>query len=219
MTVQDLRSLNQIFVQDLFKSSVGKVAMSSLKEVPWQDLCTRSLEGISIQAPYNISSATSPYKISRRGVLAKSLYNLQKRSLWQDLCPLKIYKKASLPRSLHTISLTLKVSTKPPRELEKVAQRISKFAPCHSESDLTGPKGRNGCASTCETHHEKLWKINIEHVKSEVLPCFAYNSQPRFCRGLQGAARQLFSCPKSKIIIISQDDTFVPFKTSSKFTK
>ena len=39
---------------------------------------------------------------------------------------------------------------------EKVARAMSKFAPCHNESDLTRTKSREGCASTMLDFHKAL---------------------------------------------------------------
>ena len=128
----------------------------SLAKICFRDLCTNSLyTGSSVQ-------------------------NLYKRSPWQDLST-SSQKKTSLPRSLHKISLSSKMSTTLQRELprglsqrattaraiwvaqsdERVARAIPKFALHHKKSDLRGPKVTRGSARglrenvLCETFVKK----------------------------------------------------------------
>ena len=87
--------------KDLYKRSLGKICKLSKKcllarfmyETSWQDLCNRSLCNVFVQGFHKRrpgSLARSPYKISKRGLLARLL----KRSLY------KLSIRALLARSL-----------------------------------------------------------------------------------------------------------------------
>ena len=119
------RSLEEISVQALYKSSVGKISVRDLlarsQQIFMHCLCTKSL--------YTI-----------RGLRGKiSAHPLYKRPPCQDLCARFLdYQNEHLATTRAIWEA---------QSDEKVARAIPKSAPHHSESDLTGPKWREGCAS------------------------------------------------------------------------
>ena len=114
--LQDPRCPGKIAVQELYKSSLGKISVrglltrsqqismqclctrslseisgaSSLEEFSWQDWCKRPLGRISATDLY----AISVYKISKRGVPARSLYKISIRGLLARLLKRSLYKRS-----------------------------------------------------------------------------------------------------------------------------
>ena len=124
------RSLQQILcnvsVQDLHKRCPGKILVQDLYKSLLARLSKRSL-----------------YKLSIRALLARSV----QETSWQDSgkIPLQDLYKSSLCK----ISAQALYKRPPCQDLCARSPWASKLAPCHNESDLTRPKCREGCASTC----------------------------------------------------------------------
>ena len=142
------RSLKEVSWQDsgqeLDKGSLGKISLwdlftSSLHKLSWQDLCKRALGKISATISMHCLCTRSPEEVSWQHLCTRSpkssLYKisgqaLYKRSPCQDLCA-----KSPWPSIWQAQSA------------ERVARAMLKFALRRNESDLTGPKCREGCTS------------------------------------------------------------------------
>ena len=157
------RCPGKISAQDLYKRSLGKTleeisvqavySKSSVGKIPvrdsWQDPCTSSIKELSVQNFWK----SSLYKIS-----AQARQDLCTRSPWpstwikMSTAPRRERSDTpKVPRGLHKPSQNEHRATTRAiwhaQSAERVARAISKWAPHHSESDLTGPKWGEGCAS------------------------------------------------------------------------
>lgn len=74
----------------LYKILLGNLCTSSPEEFSWQDLCKRPLGKIFATDPH----AMSRYKISKRGVLARSLHKISVRGLLARLLMRSLYKRS-----------------------------------------------------------------------------------------------------------------------------
>ena len=200
----------------------------SLYKISTRGVLARSLYKISIRGLLARLSKRSLYKLSIRALLARSV----QETSWQDSgkIPLQDLYKSSLCK----ISAQALYKRPPCQDLCARSPWASKLAPCHNESDLTRPKCREGCASTCyrcsqniadntKSKHWKTKKKNYLGLSHFLLRCWGLQSIAPATKN-EPEASEVLHLPHGIIIMpqVKFDDSFrervfKTFPTSNKY--